>query len=135
VTDRRHTRGVALVTGHAEDAGQAPDWQALARCGLTLVIYMGVSRVHSIADALMDGGLAADTPAAVVCSAHTPAQHQALCTLATLAATVQRQGLASPAVLVVGDVVQASPMWNATGKCADTDAPTDGAGPLRRKAG
>lgn len=116
VTDRRHTRGVALVTGHAEHADQAPDWQALARCGLTLVIYMGVTRVQAIAEALLAGGLPGHTPAAVICSAHTPAQRQAVCTLATLVATVQQQGLASPAILVVGDVVQASPMWNAVGE-------------------
>ena len=119
VTDRRYTRGVALVTGHAEDAGQAPDWQALARCGLTLVIYMGVTRVQAITEALMAGGLPGHTPAAVVCSAHTAAQRQAVCTLATLVATVQQQGLASPAILVVGDVVQASPMWNAGGETVD----------------
>jgi uroporphyrin-III C-methyltransferase len=111
VTDRRHTRGVALVTGHAEDPAQAPDWPALARCGLTLVIYMGMARVQTIADALMAGGLPMQTPAAVVCSAHTPAQRQAVCTLATLAATVRQRGLGSPAILVVGDVVQACPMW------------------------
>ena len=113
VTDRRHTRGVALVTGHAEDPELAPDWPALARSGLTLVIYMGVTRVQAIADALLAGGLPPQTPAAVVCSAHTPAQRQAVCTLATLATTVRRQGLGSPAILVVGDVVQASPLWAA----------------------
>ena len=77
---------------------------------------MGVTRVQAIADALMAGGLPCSTPAAVVCSAHTAAQRQAVCTLATLVATVQQQGLASPAILVVGDVVQASPMWNAGGE-------------------
>jgi uroporphyrin-III C-methyltransferase len=40
VTDRRHAPGVALVTGHAQDGGAGPDWAALARSGLTLVIYM-----------------------------------------------------------------------------------------------
>ncbi|MBL8315190.1 MAG: uroporphyrinogen-III C-methyltransferase [Rubrivivax sp.] len=115
VTDRRHTRGVALVTGHTEHADQAPDWQALARCGLTLVIYMGVARVQAITDALMAGGLPGHTPAAVVCGAHTPAQRQAFCTLATLTDVVQQRGLASPAILVVGDVVQASPMWSSIG--------------------
>jgi uroporphyrin-III C-methyltransferase len=113
VTDRRHTRGVVLVTGHAGEPGAEPDWQALARCGLTLVVYMGVARVQAITAALRAGGLRGSTPAAVVCSAHTPAQRQAVCTLDSLVTTVKAEGLGSPAILVIGDVVQAAPLWTA----------------------
>ncbi len=113
VTDRRHTRGVAFATGHAGPDSEEPDWAALAASGLTLVIYMGLARIGSIVDALRAGGLPAATPAAAICSAHTPRQRQALCTLDTLAATVRREGLGSPAILVVGDVVTAAPMWHA----------------------
>jgi uroporphyrin-III C-methyltransferase len=52
------------------------------------------------------GGLPGNTPVAVVSAAHTAAQRQAVCTLADLVATVQQQQLASPALLVVGDVVR-----------------------------
>ncbi len=109
VTDRRFTHGVALVTGHG--SAQEPDWAALARSGLTLVIYMGVARVESLVAALRQGGLAGSTPSAVICAAHTPQQRDALCTLDSLATTIAREGLLSPAILVVGDVVQAAPMW------------------------
>ena len=111
VTDRRHAPGVALVTGHAKDGGQGPDFVALARSGLTLVVYMGVARCGAIVRSLREGGLAADTPAAIVSAAHTPRQRQALCTLGTLVETVEREALASPALLVVGDVVRACPLW------------------------
>ncbi len=102
VTDRRCAPGVALVTGHNGEGGRAPDWAALARSGLTLVVYMGVSRCSEIVKALMDGGLAADTPAAVVCSAHTEQQQQAWTQLAGLPALLATEGLGSPAVLVIG---------------------------------
>lgn len=111
VTDRRHTRGVALVTGHAGEDGDEPDWSALARSGLTLVVYMGVARVRRIVAALRAGGLDAATPAAVVSQAHTPQQHHALCRLDTLADTVHSEGLGSPAILVIGDVVRVSAQW------------------------
>jgi uroporphyrin-III C-methyltransferase len=107
VTDRRFAQGVVLVTGHARDGGAAPDWPALARCGLTLVIYMGVARCREIQQGLLTAGMAGDTPAAVVSQACTSRQRHALCRLATLAETVQAAGLASPAVLVVGEVVRA----------------------------
>jgi uroporphyrin-III C-methyltransferase len=106
VTDRRHATGVALVTGHARDGGAGPDWAALARSGLTLVVYMGVARLQHIVQGLRDGGLADHTPVAVISAAHTPRQRQALTTLDELQATVQREALSSPALLVIGDVVR-----------------------------
>ena len=112
VTDRRFAPGVALVTGHAKEGGVGPDWQALARSGLTLVVYMGVARLAHITQCLMDGGLGGDTPVALISTAHTPAQRQLFATLATVAAQSLAQGMASPAVLVVGDVVQAAPAWH-----------------------
>jgi uroporphyrin-III C-methyltransferase len=48
---------------------------------------------------------------AVISAAHTQRQRQALTTLAEVMATVQREQLASPAVLVVGDVVQLAAGW------------------------
>ena len=62
VTDRRHAPGVALVTGHSQDGGHGPDWPALARSGLTLVVYMGVARVGAIVDGLRRGGLPGPGP-------------------------------------------------------------------------
>lgn len=106
VTDRRHAQGVALVTGHAREGGTAPDWQALARSGLTLVIYMGIARCAEIQRALLDAGMAAGTPAAVLSQACTPRQRQALCRLDALADTVHDAALASPALLVVGEVLR-----------------------------
>ncbi len=116
VTDRRHTQGVALVTGHGSE--HPPDWAALARSGLTLVIYMGVARVQDLVDALVQGGLPGATPAAVISEAHTPLQRHALCTLSTLALTVASERLGSPAILVIGDVVQAAPLWSVDMKAA-----------------
>jgi uroporphyrin-III C-methyltransferase len=104
VTDRRCGPGVALVTAHEREGGQGPDWGALARSGLTVVIYMGGARVAEVAAALQAGGLSPDTPAAAVHAAHTARQRGARCTLGTLAATVAEQALASPVVLVVGAV-------------------------------
>ena len=105
VTDRRCTPGVALVTGHNGPGGKQPNWTALAQSGLTLVIYMGVARVESIVAALRAAGMSAAMPAAIVSAAHTPQQRQAVTTLAALASTLKREGLASPAILVIGEVV------------------------------
>ncbi len=104
VTDRRHAAGVVLVTGHGQEEGEGPDWAALARCGLTLVVYMGVARAEGVSAALLQAGMPGDTPAAVISAAHTPRQREARCTLATLSATVAREALPAPAVLIIGGV-------------------------------
>jgi len=104
VTDRRCAPGVALVTGHNGESGRTPDWAALARSGLTLVVYMGVSRCEAIVAALIEGGMRADMPAAVISAAHTDRQRHAICRLDTLALTLQSDAITSPAVMVIGEV-------------------------------
>lgn len=113
VTDRRHSPGVAFVTGHGSgrDGAHEADWQALARSGLTLVVYMGVARLAALVAGLEAGGLAADTPAAVVSAACTPQQRHLFCTLGGLVEAQARAELPSPAIVVIGDVVRVAPEW------------------------
>ncbi len=108
LTHREHAHGVVFVTGHAKPGDAGTDWPALAAAAqqakLTLVIYMGVSGVADIQAGLLRG-LRADTPVAIIQNASLPTQRHAACTLQSLQATIQREQLASPSVIVVGDVV------------------------------
>ncbi|MEW5707812.1 MAG: uroporphyrinogen-III C-methyltransferase [Pseudomonadota bacterium] len=103
VTHRDFAHGVTLVTGHARD-GAEPDWEALARCGTTLVIYMGVARLASITQALLEGGLAPETPAAAIQSATLPGERAVASTLSRIAADARAAGIAAPAIVVIGRV-------------------------------
>ncbi|WP_354401781.1 uroporphyrinogen-III C-methyltransferase [Variovorax sp. OAS795] len=109
LTHRAHAQGVVFITGHAKPGAPGPDWRTLAATAhsarLTLVIYMGVSSAGSIQDELL-GGLPAETPVAVVQHASLPSQRHAVGTLATLQHTISANGLGSPSVIVVGDVLQ-----------------------------
>jgi uroporphyrin-III C-methyltransferase len=109
LTHRQHAHGVVFVTGHAKRDDDDTDWQALAaaaaKAKLTLVIYMGVSGVRRIQTELLTG-LPAGTPVAVIQNATLPDQRHITTTLDDLANAVTREGLGSPAVLVVGDVVK-----------------------------
>ena len=84
-------------------------WRALAATArdakLTLVIYMGVSSADHIQAELLSG-LGAHTPVAIVQHATLPQQRHAVTTLGQLSATLRAEGLGSPAVMVVGDVVR-----------------------------
>ncbi|MBL8380263.1 MAG: uroporphyrinogen-III C-methyltransferase [Burkholderiales bacterium] len=106
-TDRNACPGVAFVTGHRRDGATEPDWAALARSGLTLMIYMGVANVEHICERLVAGGLGPATPALAISAATLPQQKSVTATLSTLAETVRRGGIASPAMLVIGEVTRA----------------------------
>ncbi|MEO7243041.1 MAG: uroporphyrinogen-III C-methyltransferase [Variovorax sp.] len=114
LTHRDHARGVLFVTGHArsgDDAVHGPtDWHALAVAArdahLTLVIYMGVAGAAFIQDGLLSGGLAAETPAAVVQHATLARQRHVVTTLEHLCEAIADTGLGGPAVIVIGDVMK-----------------------------
>ncbi len=109
LTHREHAHGVVFVTGHAKPGDTGTDWRILGHTArqakLTLVIYMGVSGVAQIQHDLLEG-LGADTPVAVIQNASLPSQRHCVCTLAHLQATIAAEGMASPSVIVVGDVMQ-----------------------------
>ncbi|HXE49903.1 MAG TPA: uroporphyrinogen-III C-methyltransferase [Ramlibacter sp.] len=108
LTHREHAHGVVFVTGHAHHGSQGTHWRALAATAreakLTLVIYMGVSGAARIQEELLTG-LPASTPVAVIQRVSLPDQRQAVTTLGELHATIAREQLASPSVIVVGDVI------------------------------
>lgn len=106
VTHRDAGRGVAFITGHTRN-GAAVDWEALARSGLTLVVYMGIARCEEIVTGLRDGGLRADMPAAVIQHATLPQQRVLATTLSRLSADITANGIGSPAILVIGEVADA----------------------------
>jgi len=108
LTHRHSAHGVLFITGHAQHGATGPDWRALAATAsaarITLVIYMGVSGAGRIQEELL-AGLAADTPAAVVQCVSLAEERRVVTTLGDLAAAIEREQLASPAVIVVGDVI------------------------------
>ncbi len=109
LTDRACAPSVTLVTGHRRnDGGNGPgiDWEALARAGGTLVVYMGVRRLPEMARKLLEGGRAPDTPAALVRRATFPDQAVVTGTLADIADRAREAGVTAPALVVVGEVVR-----------------------------
>src|SRR5439155_22264034 len=95
LTHRAHASAVALVTGHEnpDKLDSAVDWSALARFPGTLAIYMGIARLPEIVRHLLEGGLAADTPAAVIQWGTTGHQRTVEASWRQLAQTVLASGV------------------------------------------
>lgn len=113
LTDRAHSHGLVLLTGHParDDHADAPgsepvDMAALTRQGLTVVIYMGLSRVDSLQASLLSDGADPDLPAAIIENASRPQQRCLHTRLGELSACVRTQAVRSPALLVLGRIAQ-----------------------------
>ncbi len=101
LTHREHCHGLTFVTAHTADHGE-PDWKALCATGTTLAIYMGMGRIASIAQGLLQH-LPGDTPAAVVQAASQPGETRLLTTLQQLARdAADARAACSPGVILVG---------------------------------
>ncbi|MCL5041001.1 MAG: uroporphyrinogen-III C-methyltransferase [Gammaproteobacteria bacterium] len=103
LTLRGVSRGVTLVTAHTQDDSE-PNWSALAAGGTTLVVYMGVARLHQVQQGLLAGGMPASTPVAIIERASLPGQRETRCTLMDLCQRATEIAVQSPAILVIGAV-------------------------------
>ncbi len=108
LTHRDHSSAVVFVTGHQCAANTAAlDWGSLARLRATLCFYMGVRRLPEIARNLLNHGMSADMPLALISEATLPNQQIHLGTLRD--AERLSTGLAGqPALVVIGEVVRLS---------------------------
>jgi uroporphyrin-III C-methyltransferase/precorrin-2 dehydrogenase/sirohydrochlorin ferrochelatase len=117
LTHRDHAHSVSFVTGHADKNGAEPDWRALAGPGQTAVFYMGLQRLPVIVERLLQHGAPTGRAAAVVAQGSLESQRVVNASFGTLVAACEAAGLASPALLIVGDVVdlQATLAWFSPG--------------------
>lgn len=105
VTHRDFTSSVHIITGHKRKGAKYDiDFEALVRTKGTLVFLMGVSALSDICHALLEAGIETDMPAAVLQKGTTSAQKRIVATVSTLPAEVQRLGVETPAIIVVGKV-------------------------------
>ncbi|MGC1480262.1 MAG: uroporphyrinogen-III C-methyltransferase [Chthoniobacterales bacterium] len=108
VTHRTHNTALTIFTGHEDPTKPETtlDITAIARTPGTKVMLMGVERMRPLTTSLIDEGLSAETPAALVRWGTTGRQRTLTATLGTLADEVERTGFKAPAVCVIGEVVR-----------------------------
>jgi uroporphyrin-III C-methyltransferase len=105
LTHRGVSTGCTFITGHKQNGELDLNWSSLASCGHTLVFYMGLSKAEAISKALQNHGLSGQTPAALIERGSQSSQRVVTGSLATLASMARSQQIASPALIVVGEVV------------------------------
>ena len=106
LTHRDCAQSCLFMTGHAKADGSITlDWDAVARHNQTVVIYMGLSTLPHICARLTAHGLPPDWPAALVERGTTPDQRVITGTLETLPDLAIQQKASSPALLIIGQVI------------------------------
>ena len=100
ITHRGLSSQVTIVAGHEPSE---LDFPHLARTTGTLVFFMGLTALPAIADGLVAAGASPQLPAAVISQGTMVGQEVVTAPLAELAAAAS--AVASPALVVVGDVV------------------------------
>jgi uroporphyrin-III C-methyltransferase len=103
-TLRGINRAVIFAAGHG--AEEDFDWTPLARSGQPIVLYMVMHNLERIVAAILEAGLAAGTPAAIIVSASTPKQRVLVSTLENLVGDARAQKLEPPAIVVIGEIVK-----------------------------
>ncbi|VAH77749.1 unnamed protein product [Triticum turgidum subsp. durum] len=113
LTHRGVATSVRFLTGHSRNGGTDPLHVAenAADPDTTLVVYMGLSTLPSLAPKLMKHGLPPDTPAVAVERGTTPQQRMVFAMLKDLVNEVHSADLVSPTLIIIGKVVALSPLW------------------------
>jgi uroporphyrin-III C-methyltransferase len=103
LTHRRLSSALVFLTAHQASNSEAAEWSKLAGSGSTLVIYMPGQNYNGLSAKLRAAGLAGETPCAVISRASSPQQRTHITTISELKSAPR---LASPTLLVVGEVVR-----------------------------
>lgn len=106
ITHRDYASSFHVITGHLKEEDRELDWATLAKLKGTLVFLMGMSELEDITINLINHGMQKTTPVAVVHWATTQKQRVATGTLEDIHEIILREGMSSPSIILVGQVVK-----------------------------
>ncbi|MCW8827692.1 MAG: siroheme synthase CysG [Gammaproteobacteria bacterium] len=106
LTHRDYSQAVVFVTGHLKDGSMNLNWKGLAQPNQTIVFYMGLKGLPVICEKLMEHGLPADLPIALVQQATTPRQRVFTGTLGDMPERIASEEVRPPTLIIVGNVVK-----------------------------
>ena len=103
LTHRDHAQSVTFASGVVKQDGPDADYRALSAINSTTVFYMGVGAAPEIQRKMIEAGRAPETPVALVENGTLDIERRVFGTLGGLAALVEREGIAGPTIMIVGE--------------------------------
>lgn len=104
LSHRDHARSIQLITAHSREVVPSLDWMTLSRSGQTLAIYMGVAVLDTVQQTLLEQGMPAATPFALIENGSRPGQRSLAGELGRLSQLAREHRIASPSLLIIGEV-------------------------------
>ena len=108
MTHRDFASSFHVITGHEgnhKNGVSVLNYETLAKEEGTLIFLMGLKNLPNIVASLIENGKDPATPVGVLQEGTTARQRVATGTLADIVEVVKREGIKTPAITVVGDVV------------------------------
>jgi len=106
LTHRDYSQSVRFITGHLKNDTCDLPWQEFVQDHQTLVFYMGLSGLNVISQSLIEHGMSADKPIALVSKGTTRDQEVIEGTLSTICDVIKNQKVSAPTLIIIGDVVK-----------------------------
>jgi uroporphyrin-III C-methyltransferase len=111
LTHRSISEGIWVVTGTKKDGTLSADLRLAMQSNATVVVYMGMKQLDSIADTYVQEGKG-DTPAAIIQHASLKHQKSVSGLVRDLPAMAGENGLTHPAIIIIGYVVELRDILN-----------------------
>lgn len=111
VTHRNISRSFHVFTAKTAD-DYSVNFEVAAKLTGTLIFLMGFEKLKIITEGLIKNGMASNTPCAVVMRGTTSSQKKAVGTLLDIREKCELNGIKSPCIIVVGEVVKFSEELN-----------------------
>jgi uroporphyrin-III C-methyltransferase len=105
VTSRGASESFWVITGTTKDGALSADIRLASQSSATVVILMGMKKLDTIMDCFRENGKS-ETPVAIIQNGTMPNQKSVTGTVATIASLTSAEDLASPGIIVVGEVVK-----------------------------
>ncbi|OIQ74820.1 siroheme synthase [mine drainage metagenome] len=109
LTHREWSHACVFLPGQFCDNASGRDWNIFANTKQTLVFYMSVSSIEKICRSLLEHGMAANMPAALVQQATLPQQRVSISTVGDWSKPSNIK--IEPGILIIGDTVRLSPYF------------------------
>ncbi|MGZ4157483.1 MAG: uroporphyrinogen-III C-methyltransferase, partial [Bacteroidia bacterium] len=110
VTNRGTSESFWVITGTTSKGKLSDDIKLAAQSTATVVILMGLNKLAEIAEIFKLHGKS-DTAVAIIQNGSLPTENIALGTIDTIVEITKNEKIASPAVIVIGDVVKLHPLF------------------------
>jgi uroporphyrin-III C-methyltransferase len=103
VTKRKMSDSFWVMTAHNTEGGLPDDLKTAVKTDATVVLLMGVAKLNAVVEIYKKEGKK-DLPIAIIQNASLPNQKSVIATIETIETEVKKQGIGTPAVIVIGKV-------------------------------